>query len=113
MTALSSEQEESDQYSTDKASMVKQRRRDMHKQFSSDKREALLLQRRTRYRKYNQNLLNRFLAPANNDKSRLSYPQLRLSGQKGITTTEIPPHPQTGNTSSSNTPGVVVDRGRT
>ncbi|XP_015168212.1 uncharacterized protein [Solanum tuberosum] len=85
----SSSQEKACQYSTDRASIINNRRCSIYKQLSSDKKEALLLQRRRRYRQLtNKNLLGRAPTP-------LPNVQLHFTAEKGVTITDIPPHPET------------------
>ncbi|KAL3368402.1 hypothetical protein AABB24_009320 [Solanum stoloniferum] len=102
----SSSQEKACQYSTDRASIINNRRRSIYKQLSSDKKEALLLQRRTRYQQLrNKNLLGGSPTP-------LPTVQLQFTGQKGLAITDIPPHPETGDTSCVDTSAVVSGKAK-
>ncbi|XP_006356180.1 uncharacterized protein [Solanum tuberosum] len=102
----SSSQEKACQYSTDRASIINNRRCSIYKQLSSDKKEALLLQRRRRYRQLtNKNLLGRAPTP-------LPNVQLHFTAEKGVTITDIPPHPETGDTSHIDTFAVVSGKAK-
>ncbi|KAH0745341.1 hypothetical protein KY285_006998 [Solanum tuberosum] len=102
----SSSQEKARQYSTDRASIINNRRRNIYKQLSSDKKEAVLLQRRRRYKQLtNKNLLGRAPTP-------LPNVQLHFTGEKGVTITDIPPHPETGDTSHIDTSAVVSGKAK-
>ncbi|KAH0681853.1 hypothetical protein KY289_019605 [Solanum tuberosum] len=93
--------EKARQYSMDRACIINNRRRSIYKQLSSDKKEALLLQRRTRYRQLsNKNLLGGSPTP-------LPNVQLQFTGQKGVAIRDIPPHPETDETSRVDTSAVV------